>query len=183
MKATAHNLLGIKALDWLRIRATHRGIRGTTEVGIIEGYVADGAALCSFQSRFYKRYCTISALKPLLTTHNGDVINYFSCVFEVKVSIGDFRKTFKDKTSGRHQAVANLHWCVFGMRRFQYLSLLDELPVFWGALIIAGRGLREIRPPRICLAPALSQDEFAHNLIWPLQASRVYLSKELNYER
>jgi len=49
MSSKEHTALSYRALSWLQSRATGKGIVGTTEVNIEDGYVADAVAIASFQ--------------------------------------------------------------------------------------------------------------------------------------
>lgn len=178
-----HNQLAVLALNWLRNKTTLKGIRGTTEVFLDQGYVADAVALCSLQNRFFQRYCEHSKLEPMtgypryqedkgkvVYETRGDVGNYFACIFEVKVSRADFLSTFgKGKNhANRHEAIGSLHWCVTP----KGLIKPDELPDFWGLLEPYGSGLTEKSIPTINILTDEALFIFAHQLIWPLQAYR-----------
>lgn len=179
-----HNQLAVLSLNWLANKTTLKGLRGTTEVCLDQKYVADAVALCSLQNRFYQRYCEHSRLKPIVGhgvydkgkvvyKWEGDVGNYFACIFEVKISRADFLKTFGngEKHANRHEPVGSLHWCVTpkGVIR------PEELPDFWGLLEPYGSGLTEKKKPIINVLDESVLFLFAHQLIWPLQAYRKYI--------
>lgn len=174
-----HNELACMGLTWLRNKITGKGMRGTTEVCLDIGYVADAVVLCSFQSRYYEQYCKASDLKPLVYnrqvlgkrvnyTESEGIVNYFACVFEAKATRSDWLNTFgaSPNHQNRHKPIGSLHWCVTPRK------LIDpnELPDFWGLLEEYGAGLREVKKPRINTEAQL--DKIAHTLIWPLQAVR-----------
>lgn len=183
MPSKEHIDLAIRSLAWLRNRTTRSGIRGTTEVRLAKGYLADVAALCSLQQRFFQRYCDYSGLKPLTGHHEfkedepvfvqtGDIGNYLACVFEAKTSREDFLKTFNHgpNHANRHEPIGSMHWCVTP----RGLIEPEELPVFWGLLEKSGNGLSEKKPPKLNKLTDAQFDSFAHKLIWPLQARRIY---------
>lgn len=186
MPSKKHNELAGCALTWLSNRVTARGMRGTTEVTLAKGYVADAVAICGFQGRFHTAYCKHSGLKPI-TGHaqynekTGEVEhvlsegtnNYHAVIFEVKISRGDFLSTFNDKEKhlNRHLPVGSLHWCVTPKK----LIKPEELPDFWGLLEVRGGGLSEKKKPLIRPISDAKMDSIAHSLIWPLQAGRNYL--------
>lgn len=180
-----HNELALLGLTWIGNKATARGTRGTTEVTLDQGYVADAVVLCRLQDRFFERYCEHSHLKPIIghgvldrTTGkvvyewNGEVGNYFACILEAKATRADFLSTFNDgeKHKNRHKPIGNLHWCISP----KGLVRPDELPDFWGLLEPYGAGLTEKKMPVINLLSDTELDRIAHQLIWPLQAYRGY---------
>jgi len=61
-----HDQLAELALVWLANKATSKGIAGATEVSVTHGYVADAAALVSFQYQYFENYFKYSGLKPLI---------------------------------------------------------------------------------------------------------------------
>lgn len=176
-----HMKLTCLAGTWLANRVTRKGLRGTTEVAIDRGYVADFAALCSLQNRFFQAYCSYSHRSPriyrLVVVDGtrryevaGTVENYLACVFEAKASRADFLSTFGpgSKHAKRREPVGSLHWCVTP----RGMIVADELPEFWGLLEERGAGLREVRKPKINVLTDARVDEIAHKLLWPLQARR-----------
>jgi len=182
-----HKELALSGLTWLQNKVTAKGMRGTTEVALDQGYVADAVVLCSLQERFFERYCKHSNLKPI-TGHcvldsstgkriyewKGDVANYFACVFEAKASRSDFLSTFNEsgKHKNRKKPVGNLHWCIApkGMVR------PEELPALWGLLEPYGAGLTEKKLPLIKILSDKDIDQIAHQLLWPLQAQRNFIN-------
>ncbi len=180
-----HNELALLGLTWLQNKATAKGMRGTTEVTLDQGYVADAVVLCRLQNCFFKRYCEHSHLTPItgygildkakgkvVYKWEGEVDNYFACIFEAKASRSDFLSTFNDgeKHKNRHKPIGNLHWCITP----KGLVRPDELPDFWGLLEPYGAGLTEKKIPLINLLTNAEIDRIAHQLLWPLQASRGY---------
>lgn len=180
-----HNELTYMALTWLGNKVTAKGMRGTTEVCLGQGYVADAVALCRLQEMFFKRYCKNSHLTPItgcgrwdeatgkvVYEWTGDTTAYFACVFEAKISRSDFLSTFGPSNhKNRHQPIGNLHWCVTP----KGLIDPDELPDFWGLLEPYGAGLTEKKMPIINKLTKAELDKIAHQLIWPLQAVRNYI--------
>lgn len=167
-KICEHDELKVMALTWLRNKVTGKGLRGTTEVQLADGYVADAVALCSLQYRFFQQY-TGRRYPEAQPFH----LNYFACIFEAKASRGDFLSTFNnsDKHQNRHTPIGNLHWCVTP----RGLVKADELPEFWGLLESRGSGLREIKQPKLNVIAEPAFDAIAHKLLWAIQARRHYL--------
>lgn len=177
-----HNELTCLAQRWLANRVTRKGMRGTTEVTLAEGYVADVVVLCSLQSRFFRSYCSGSGMTPKIARPSlgpdgkrryevtGQIENYFACIFEAKATRSDFLSTFGpgDRHSNRHEPIGSLHWCVTPRK----LVAQDELPDFWGLLEQRGAGLSEIKRPKINIVSQSQLDRIAHQLLWPLQAAR-----------
>jgi hypothetical protein len=163
-----HDELKVMALTWLRNKVTGKGLRGTTEVQLADGYVADAVALCSLQNRFFQQYTACGC--PVADRFD---VNYFACIFEAKASRGDFLSTFNNsnKHQNRHKPVGNLHWCVTPSG----LVKADELPEFWGLLESRGSGLREIKQPKLNVIAEPAFDAIAHKLLWAIQARRHYV--------
>jgi len=160
--SSLHHDLQWMALRWLGVRATASGIRGATEVYVQKGYVADAAALCSLQHRFWDQYRGSISLS---------CSSYVSCIFEIKVSRADYLATFPVRQPPRKCRVypyADLHWIVTP----RGVTTADEHTGFWGLLEISGGGLRQVRPPRITPRTLLERDRFAHRLIWPMMQKR-----------
>jgi len=188
MPSKKHNELAGMALTWLGNKVSARGYRGTTEICIAQGYVADAVALCSLQGRFNGRYLRHSGYTPPICNYHynketgkvdcvirGDEINnYYTCIFEVKVSRTDFLGTFNgsDKHKNRHKPIGSLHWVVTP----KGLIKPDELPDFWGLLETRGGGLSEKKLPLINILEQNRFNEIAHDLIWPLEKHRGYLN-------
>jgi len=164
-----HDELKLMALTWLNNKVTGKGLRGTTEVTLADGYVADAVALCSLQYRFFTQYTA----RGYPDAHPFK-LNYFACIFEAKASRNDFLSTFNDsdKHQNRHKPVGNLHWCVTPR------GLVDpgELPEFWGLLERSGSGLRERKRPVLNVLTESALDTIAHALLWGIQARRRYLA-------
>lgn len=163
-----HNALAIEALTWLSNKVTGKGMRGTTEVSLNAGYVADAVALCSLQYRFFEKYTSKKVSYP--QSHQE---NYFACIFEAKTSRSDFLSTFNDspKHQNRHQPIGSLHWCVTP----RGLIKPNELPDFWGLLEERGSGLSEIKQSILQIVTNQQFDKIAHNLLWAIQARRNYI--------
>jgi len=153
MAGKLHDKLAGRSLVWLHNRATPKGIAGATEVWLTDSYVADAVALCSLQYRFYEKYGT-------------DRLNYFACVFEVKVSRQDFNKTFSSETN-RLTPVGSLHWVVTPK------GLVTDVPTFWGLLEVRGAGLSEVIRPKLNYLTQRQLDRIAHCLIWPMMTLRT----------
>jgi len=166
-KVSKHDKLKLMALTWLSNKVTGKGLRGTTEVRLAKGYVADAVALCSLQSRFFEQY---TGRYPACSRPNN--LNYFACIFEAKAGRNDFLSTFNDndKHQNRHKPVGNLHWCVAPR------GLVDpeELPEFWGLLECSGSGLRERKGPTLNVLTESDLDAIAHKILWCIQARRRY---------
>lgn len=168
MMSEKHKELALMGLTWLRNKVTLRGMRGTTEVGLDRGYVADAVAMCSLQGRFFKSYCEQSGRYTELRPYQ----NYFVCVFEAKATRSDFLSTFgKGNRQNRHKPAGSLHWCVTPRKLIES----DELPDFWGLLEECGPGLREVKRPIINVLNKSEMDDMAHKLLWPLQAYRGFM--------
>ena len=176
-----HNQLTMMGPTWINNKVTRKGMRVATEVCLDRGYIADAVALCSLQNRFFQRYCSYSRKQPKTGnihiidgkreyTWHGDVINYFACVFEAKATRADFLSTFGTgpKHVIRHSPIGSLHWCVTPRQ----LIKAEELPDFWGLLEESGRGLIEVKMPKINILSEQELDRIAHQLIWPMQSER-----------
>ena len=163
--ATLHTNLALASLTWLSNKITRKGMRGTTEVALDVGYVADAVALCSFQNRFFMAYTKDAGAFPQQ--------NYFACIFEAKASRSDFLNSFNDspKHQNRHQPIGSLHWCVTP----RGLVEAKELPDFWGLLEKKGIGLSELKKPVLQNISLERFDKIAHHVLWAIQARRNYL--------
>lgn len=175
-----HDNLSLMALTWLSNKITKKGLRGTTEVALDEGYVADAVALCSFQYRFWQLYSRTRAAQTIrdykqhqINSKQKDMANYFACIFEAKANRNDFLSTFnkKEKHLNRHQPIGNLHWCVAN----KGVAKENELPDFWGLLVPCGGGLTEIKRPVIKALEKPALDKIAHSLLWAIQSRRNYI--------
>lgn len=161
-----HKELAVLGLTWLGNKVTRKGMRGTTEVALAQGYVADAVAMCSLQRRFLKDYLWNSILP------DGEIQNYFACVFEAKANRSDFCKTFRTSIiHSRIDPIGSLHWCITPKRIVNHY----ELPSFWGLLEESGSGLREVKKPQIKIISGEQLDKIAHQLLWHLQARRNYI--------
>jgi len=156
-------------------------MRGTTEVTLDRGYVADAVAICSLQYRFWQQYRNNLSRVPTVRDYKQhqancikkEMANYMAFIFEAKVSRADFLSTFNDsqKQKNRHKPIGNLHWCIAP----KGIVHPNELPDFWGLLEPYGVGLTEkIRPLRIRINGS-KLDRIAHSLLWPIQARRNYI--------
>lgn len=177
-----HNELSLMALTWLSNKVTGKGYRGTTEVCIGPGYVADVVALCSLQYRYWQQYSETQKIPTIKDYHihhknckpNENVkVNYMACIFEAKAKRNDFLSTFNnsEKHKNRHKPIGNLHWIVSN----KDVAQINEIPDFWGLLIPSGTGLREIKQPVMQSLIMADLDKIAHALIWPIQAYRKYI--------
>lgn len=136
MKSDLHCELQQKALTWLEGRATARGIRGSEEVCIAPGYVADAVAISGLGVKSEKLFVGTCDRRM------GDKFSDdFAWVFESKVSRGDFFGTFKEGSNkhggNRLEPIANFHMIVVPKN----LITADEVPAFWGLLEKSGGGL------------------------------------------
>ena len=171
-QSAEHAGLASRSLRWRSVRATRRGIVGATEIAVVRGYVADVVAIAGFQYRFLCRYCGgIDA--------GDDAVNEFVCIFEVKVSRGDFASTFgpSAKHRNRHRAVGRMHWCVTP----RGLVKPDELPDWWGLLEKSGCGLREVKTPRMFPFDRADVNAVAYQIL--MYGSRRQVSHGLGDER
>lgn len=189
MPSKEHNALAERPYSWIRNRATMKGIRGHKEIGIAPGYVADAVYLCSYQNRFWEKLKHKDTGKLLqlmrrihINTYQKDFkswsaywearakeqgiftagYNSFACIFEIKVSLQDFRRTFGYKESNRLTPAGSLHWVVGPLKAIDQ----NILPEFWGILIPSGRGLREYRKPLYCEQPDSVMYKFSHTILW-----------------
>lgn len=158
-----HKALAARCQPWLNRRTTGRGHRGGYEVPLANGYIADWVALCGFQNQFRQQYVEDRELE-----RRGAVLicPEFACVFEVKVSRGDFFSTFghgqRFAEAKRDQALGSLHWVVTPR------GLIDpqRVPTFWGLLEMSGGGLREVRRPKFVPMPCEALYEIGYSLLW-----------------
>lgn len=150
-----HEDLGHRSLVWLAQMSTNKGFRGDVEVPLNPrevgpAYVADAVAQLNFQSRFRDRYGIPKG--PL---------DLFSCIFEVKVSRSDFRKTFCTEGSSRLLAPAgNFHWVV----TTPDLVKAEEVPSFWGLLEESHGGLHEVKKPSF--QSIQHHEKIAYSILW-----------------
>lgn len=180
MKDIDHNGLGHAPRAWLNNRVTGSGIRGDREVPVADGYVTDYFALCSLQGSWFRRYCKHWGIEVVNNQYN--LVSYFACLFEAKVTRSDFLSTFSEKSKkhrNRHEPVANLHWCVTPKK----LINPDELPDFWGLLEWTGRGLREVKMPLFCQQSDATINRLAHKLIWSINTNAKYWELQNGYDR
>lgn len=152
-----HIILADYTLTWIINRATRKGIRGAREVAIPGFYVADVLCLCSLQNRFFESY----------TSYAKCNLNYFACIFQIKVSRSDYWKDFSPK--GNHAMPGNLHWCVIPKN----LIKSSELPDGWGLLVESGNGLSELKKASFNTDLLCSYGTFAENILWAIGKKRV----------
>lgn len=135
MKSDKHIELTRKALVWLKVKATARGVRGCEEVILDEGYVADGAAICGLQIQHGKKFVGDFYRERW----SSETSNDYSWVFETKVSRSDFRNTFVNNghIGNRLIPIANFHFIVTP----RAMLTVDDVPTFWGLLEESGAGL------------------------------------------
>jgi len=138
-KSKLHIELAQRALTWLEVRATGRGIRGCEEVALAEGYVADAVAISGLT------YANQQLFVGTKRDWNQKEADTYAWVFESKVSRSDFIKTFKrdGHFGSRLNPIANFHLivCPRGMIK------ADEVPEFWGLLEQRGAGLGVVKMP------------------------------------
>lgn len=136
MKSDLHCELQQKALIWLEGRATQRGIRGSEEVCIDSGYVADAVAICGLQIKYEEQF--VGESKRHI---NDKAADDYAWIFESKVSRGDFFSTFKSGSvkhgGNRLEPIGNFHMIVTPKN----MVTVDEVPEFWGLLEKSGAGL------------------------------------------
>jgi|GEM_PF-2602841 len=188
MRSIEHDTLSEMGLTWLAARSG--SFRGASEVSIAPGYVADGCAVAVLYHSEFRRYCATWGLDPktviyqfegeppdytLRKTEQGDILDYFACVFEAKSTRADFLSTFggRDNShSNRKNAAAHLHWIVTEPG----ICIAAEVPDFWGLLVRRGRGLSEIKPPSYCPVTSAAVLEIESKLLWkPPRGSTIML--------
>jgi hypothetical protein len=128
----------------MRRRVTGAGFEYASEVYLGEGYVADAVVIGSLQHRFWLEV-TLSDIEEYRSL--GDVDRVIPpekqvMVFETKVSRQDFMCTFNGSKEGnRRKPAGNLHYLITP----EGLKCEDHLPEWWGILIQARKGLRQIK--------------------------------------
>lgn len=184
-QSSLHQDLSWKSLDWLAARSTQRGILGTTEVVLAQGYVADAVALAGLQHRLLVRYLDTSGLVEKFVREDGnggleetgDVRNELVCVFEVKVSRRDYLSTFDGagKKPNRHSPVGSMHWCVTprGMVEPQ------EVPNFWGLLQPRGSGLQEVKSPTMFVVSEILVHRVAYEILKRGRRAKVIVKRRV----
>ncbi len=165
MSGTAHKLLATRCEPWLHGRVTGRGIKGGFEVPLRNGYVADWVGLCGFQERFLRQYVKS---QTMFRNADGMLVRLdpeFACVFEVKAFRGDFLSTFGPTSypgSERAYPAGALHWVVAPMGQVR----IEEVPDFWGLLLVSGGGLREVKPAKYCPISDPNRHAIGYSLLW-----------------
>lgn len=156
-KSQLHIELAQRALIWLESRSTGRGIRGCEEVYILEGYIADAAAISGLTFANQKLFVG--------TERNWDQkeADTFAWAFESKVSRSDFLKTFKrdENFSSRLNPIANFHVIVCP----QGVIHADEVPEFWGLLEQRGKGLGILKLPTMIPIESTQLYEFSYRIL------------------
>lgn len=128
------------------------------------GYVADAVALCSFQLRYDLRYSD----PALAESVDGiGIVPEHICVFEAKISRGDFlaqfrRDEFADTLRNGGLPSGTLHWVVARQDDVR----VEELPSGWGLLVVSGCGSREVLRPRHFPVSRARIQEVAYQLLW-----------------
>ena len=182
-----HDALKTRALAWLNGRVTTKGMPCATEVCVGREYVVDAAALCSLQRSYFQRYLEGSGLRqvgdfarPGRSASYYDIVmdeeieNLFVCIFESKVSRGDYFKTFTDGKNRTESPVGNLNWVV----TTRGLVEVKEVPEKWGLLETSGNGLREIKKPKLKKLTKVDIDAIAHSLLWARWKGRTRITEE-----
>jgi len=172
MASDEHTKLQDKFLTWLSSRVTGRGIRGSRELTLADGYIVDALALCGFQYAHLRRMCREWGLmRNGRWSDSPDYdrlgFNYFAVAAEVKVSRSDFLKTFGPNAlngshANRHAPVADLHVIVTP----KGLVKLNEVPDFWGLLEPAGAGLAVKKWPKLTRMTDSDRNSLADRVLW-----------------
>lgn len=150
-QSSAHEELAHRAIVWAAQLATPRGFRADVEIPLAGTYIADAVGQCNFQNRFVQKY-------------GGESGELQSLIFEVKVSRGDFLRTFgpNNPDSIRKMRKGSLHWVVTTTD----LVKPEEVPDFWGLLQASNRGLREVKKPIYATVPTEWHNHVASSLLW-----------------
>ncbi len=141
------------------------------------GYIADYVAIAGMHDEQHTRYTRHSGLTKKTMSHwhndkykvSGDIDRWYVCIFEVKVSRGDFLHTFKwgcgnetPHAKARKQPVGTAHWVVAD----KGICKPDELPDFWGLLTPYGTGLTELKMPKLNVLPDSKIHAMAFDMLW-----------------
>lgn len=173
----AHMDLQNRALAWLANKATGRGFRGGLEIPLAEGYVADAAAVGSFQNRWDKRFTNDDFAERVTLDYGDGVVRegvkcqvQHAIVFEAKADLSDLQSTFRKDGSGPHanrqKPIGSLHWLVVPQEAYAWTATLDRVPSFWGVLGSSGNGLRIIRDAEHCQMTREQYCEFCASILW-----------------
>ena len=162
-----HKDLQRRSLTWLRSRVTRKGLRGSYEVRLANGYIADAVALGNLQQRFDLRYWA-NHHRDLQFSHRFHERHYEQAfVFEAKATRADFLSTFSNR-NGSHQnrflPVGTHHWVVIAKDIVKPEE--TERLGFWGVLIESGSGLKEVRAPYWCNIEKQKILELSHTILW-----------------
>lgn len=169
-KSDLHCELAQRALVWLQVRATKRGIRGCEEVIINEGYVADSAAISGLQLQYEKLFLGKSR------GWNHKASDDLVWIFESKVSRGDFFNTFKiENGSNRLNPVGNFHFVVTP----KGLVTPDEVPAFWGLIEQSGQGLKISKMPQLIEITEQQLYEIAYKILRSTHETKFNIFFEL----
>lgn len=174
-----HNILAAMAMKWALYRATFTS-QSAPEVPVGPGYVADAVVVGGLQNRFFVDYCKHWGLAPqrvypgvssngeAVFATSGNVPCYFAHIFEAKASRADFLATFGKgpRHANRLLPVGTTHWVVANAG----VCEPGEVPEFWGLLVRAGRGLREIKRPAYCPISELGILRIEHAMFWKQDA-------------
>jgi hypothetical protein len=157
-----HIELTKRSLIWLDTIVTQRGLRGTVELTLGNGYVADAGAVAGLQYKWSQKL-----LNGATHTKTDD----FSFIFETKVSRADFNNTFRhcNHIGDRLKPRANFHFivtakCVLPTHLDDELANQD-VPSFWGFLEESNRGLRVVKLPTYCPHSLEHLHEFAYRVL------------------
>lgn len=154
MPSDRHIELQNMAQRWLNNRAFK--MCGLPELQIIS-YIADFVAIAGLHSVFAHRYSP-----PQERPQRWNI-----CVFEVKVSRGDFLNTFGPNKNSRHatarrRPVGTLHWIIAD----KGVCTHEEVPDFWGLLTPYGAGLSEKKRPTYKTVEPTQVDALAFDLLF-----------------
>lgn len=171
-----HDNLGAMAQEWLRNNAVfHDAQFSVPEFTITPGYRADVGGLCYFKDGRISKWKVWPDNDPHQECANREETKrayhssadtryrYATCIFEAKVTRADFRTTFVDATSNRHEPMANVHIVVAP----KGLLHPTEVPSFWGLLIPNGKRTLLLKPPVIVNVEDIKKrrDHFAHLIL------------------
>lgn len=156
------------------------------------GYVADFVAIAQMLDAEHTRYSSHSGCKKkymtcrrsddgeLIRTVHGDIDRYYVCVFEVKVSRGDFLNTFGSRKTPHSKAravpVGTAHWVVAD----KGVCEPKELPDFWGLLTPYGAGLTESKMPKLNILQDSEIHAMAFDMLWLQMNNRYSYYEQLN---
>jgi len=164
-----HRELQLATLTWLSSRTTRRGCASSIEIPFWD-YIVDAGGLCRLQNRFWNSY-----------NQKQEQPNDLLCIFEVKVSRNDYKRTFvKDGVPFSPARIASLEWIVTPSD----IVMAIDIPFGWGWLIKRGNGLSEIIKPRYYSVAEANINKFAYAVLWSQKQSarnaRIRKIKEYN---